>query len=66
MSAKSGSMPSIRQRLLIFLLPLLTALLLVAVFVNYRAALIFAHQTYDRRLTDTVLALASRIDSAAG
>ena len=66
MSHNSGTMPSIRQRLLIFLLPLLTALLLVAVFVNYRAALIFAHQTYDRRLTDTALALASRIDSAAG
>ena len=61
-----SGMPSIRQRLLIFLLPLLTALLLVAVFVNYRAALIFAHQTYDRRLTDTALMLASRIDSAAG
>jgi two-component system, OmpR family, sensor histidine kinase TctE len=63
--ANSG-IPSIRRRLLIFLLPLLTALLLVAVFVNYRAALIFAHQTYDRRLTDAALALASRIDSAAG
>ena len=62
----NSGMPSIRQRLLIFLLPLLTALLLVAVFVNYRAALIFAHQTYDRRLTDTALTLASRIDSAAG
>jgi two-component system sensor histidine kinase TctE len=65
-SPDSDTMPSIRQRLLIFLLPLLTAMLLVAVFVNYRAALIFAHQTYDRRLTDTALALASRIDSAAG
>ena len=66
MSADNGTIVSIRQRLLIFLLPLLTALLLVAVFVNYRAALIFAHKTYDRRLTDTALTLASRIAAAGG
>ena len=66
MSAATGSMPSIRQRLLIFLLPLLTALMLVAVFVNYRAALIFAHKTYDRRLADAALTIASRIDASGG
>ncbi|MGH8210661.1 MAG: sensor histidine kinase N-terminal domain-containing protein, partial [Steroidobacteraceae bacterium] len=66
MSATTTSTPSIRRRLLIFLLPPLTALLLVGVFVDYRAALIFAHKTYDQRLTDAVLALAAQIDAAGG
>lgn len=61
-----ASTASIRRRLLIFLLPPLTALLLVGVFVDYRAALIFAHKTNDQRLTDTALALAARIAAAGG
>ncbi len=56
--------PSIRHRLLFFLLPPLTALLVVGVFVDYRAALIFARKTYDQRLTDAVLAVAGQIDAA--
>jgi two-component system sensor histidine kinase TctE len=58
--------PSIRRRLLIFLLPPLTALLLIGVFVDFRAALVFAHKTYDQRLTDAALALAARISAADG
>jgi two-component system sensor histidine kinase TctE len=57
---------SIRRRLLIFLLPPLTALLLIGVFVDFRAALVFAHKTYDQRLTDAALALAARIDASKG
>jgi two-component system sensor histidine kinase TctE len=66
MSATETQPTSIRRRLLIFLLPPLTALLLIGVYVDYRAALIFAHKTYDQRLTDTVLALAARIDASRG
>jgi two-component system, OmpR family, sensor histidine kinase TctE len=64
MSTRPSPPPSIRRRLLIFLLPPLTALLLVGVFVDYRAALIFARKTYDQRLTDAALSLAAQIDAA--
>jgi two-component system, OmpR family, sensor histidine kinase TctE len=64
MSTRASATPSIRRRLLIFLLPPLTALLLVGVFVDYRAALIFARKTYDQRLTDAALSLAAQL--AAG
>jgi two-component system sensor histidine kinase TctE len=57
---------SIRRRLLIFLLPPLTALLLIGVFVDFRAALVFAHKTYDQRLTDAALALAARVAASNG
>ena len=57
---------SIRRRLLIFLLPPLTALLLIGVFVDFRAALVFAHKTYDQRLTDAALSLAARIGASNG
>jgi two-component system sensor histidine kinase TctE len=66
MSAPAHSTASIRRRLLIFLLPPLTALLLIGVFVDFRAALVFAHKTYDQRLTDAALALAARIDASGG
>ncbi len=66
MSSRETQSTSIRRRLLIFLLPPLTALLLVGVYVDYRAALIFAHKTYDQRLTDTALSLAARIDANRG
>jgi two-component system sensor histidine kinase TctE len=66
MSTTAAPTASIRRRLLIFLLPPLTVLLLVGAFVDYRAALIFAHQTNDQRLTDTALALAARIATAGG
>jgi two-component system sensor histidine kinase TctE len=64
MTRASARTSSIRHRLLFFLLPPLTALLLVGVFVDYRAALIFARRTYDQRLTDAVLAVAGQIDAA--
>jgi two-component system, OmpR family, sensor histidine kinase TctE len=66
MSPTATQVSSIRRRLLVFLLPPLTALLLVGVFVDYRAALIFARKTYDQRLTDAVLGLAAQIDAAGG
>jgi two-component system sensor histidine kinase TctE len=66
MSAPAHSRVSIRRRLLIFLLPPLTALLSIGVFVDFRAALVFAHKTYDQRLTDTALALAARINGSNG
>ena len=66
MSVQSHRSASIRRRLLIFLLPPLTALLLIGVFVDFRAALVFAHKTYDQRLTDAVLALAARVDTSGG
>jgi two-component system, OmpR family, sensor histidine kinase TctE len=66
MSSDPVRAPSIRRRLLIFLLPPLTALLLVGVFVDYRAALIFARKTYDQRLTDAVLQVAAQVDATGG
>lgn len=57
---------SIRRRLLVFLLPPLTALMLAGVFVDYRAAMIFARTTYDQRLADAALALAAQIDLSDG
>jgi two-component system sensor histidine kinase TctE len=44
----------------------LTALLLVGVFADYRASLIFARKTYDQRLTDAALAIAAQINAAGG
>ena len=52
--------------MLFYLLPPLTALLLIGVYVDYRGALIFAQKTYDQRLADTALALAARIDASQG
>lgn len=66
MSAGKAQTPSIRRQLLIYLLPPLTALLLIGVYVDYRGALIFAQKTYDQRLTDTALAIAARIDVSQG
>jgi two-component system sensor histidine kinase TctE len=66
MSDASPSATSIRRRLLIFLLPPLTALMLAGVFGDYRAALLFARTTYDQRLMDTALALATGVDVENG
>ena len=66
MSATDTKTRSIRRRLLIFLLPPLTALLLIGVYADYRGALIFAHKTYDQHLADTALAFAARIDATRG
>jgi two-component system sensor histidine kinase TctE len=56
MSRATDSAISIRRRLLIFLLPPLTALMLAGVFVNYRAA-----AAYDQRLADAAVALSARV-----
>lgn len=61
MSGSTGRPTSIRRRLLIFLLPPLTALMLVVVLVDYRAAMLFARTTFDQRLTDTALAVATHV-----
>jgi two-component system, OmpR family, sensor histidine kinase TctE len=61
MSGNTGRPTSIRRRLLIYLLPPLTALMLVVVFVDYRAAMLFARTTFDQRLTDTALAVATHV-----
>lgn len=62
----NARIPSIRRRLLVFLLPPLIALLSIGVFVDYRAALIFARKTYDQRLTDAALMVAAKLDLSAG
>jgi len=61
MSPASKRAPSIRRRLLIFLLPLLALALLAGVLANYRAAMLFVRDAYDQRLGDAALALASRV-----
>jgi two-component system sensor histidine kinase TctE len=61
MSRAPDSAISIRRRLLIFLLPPLTALMLAGVFVNYRAAMLFVRAAYDQRLADAAVALSGRV-----
>jgi two-component system, OmpR family, sensor histidine kinase TctE len=52
---------SIRRRLLIFLLPPLTLLMVAGVYINYRAAAIFVRATYDQRLVEAARRLASSV-----
>ncbi|MDB6107656.1 MAG: sensor histidine kinase [Gammaproteobacteria bacterium] len=66
MNSRLASSTSIRRRLLIFLLPPLTALMLVVVYVDYRAAMLFARTTFDQRLTDTALTVATRVTIESG
>jgi two-component system sensor histidine kinase TctE len=61
MSRATDAAISIRRRLLIFLLPPLTALMLAGVFVNYRAAMLFVRAAYDQRLADAAVALSARV-----
>ena len=61
MNPKADAAPSIRRRLLLFLLPPLVVLMVVGAFANYRAATIFVRDAYDRRLGNTAVALAGRI-----
>jgi len=64
MSLAPDSATSIRRRLLIFLLPPLFVLMLAGVYTNYRAAMLFVRQAYDRRLADSALALTTHIKIA--
>jgi two-component system sensor histidine kinase TctE len=61
MSAGSASATSIRRRLLLFLLPPLTLLMLVGVLINYRTATIFVRAAYDQKLADIARSLATQI-----
>jgi two-component system sensor histidine kinase TctE len=61
MSPRTEVAPSIRRRLLLFLLPPLALLMLASVFANYRAAMIFVRDAYDQRLGNAAMALAARV-----
>jgi two-component system sensor histidine kinase TctE len=61
MSGYAASATSIRRRLLLFLLPPLTLLMLVGVYINYRTATIFVRAAYDQKLADIARALATQI-----
>jgi two-component system sensor histidine kinase TctE len=60
MSASTASVTSIRRRLLLFLLPPLTLLMLVGVFLNYRTATLFVRAAYDQKLADMARAYAAQ------
>ena len=61
MAIAVAAAPSIRRRLLLFLLPPLAALMLVSVLVNYRAAMLFLQSAYDQRLGDAAVSLAGSV-----
>ena len=61
MTAGTPSATSIRRRLLLFLLPPLTLLMLVGVFINYRTATIFVRAAYDQKLADIARSFATQI-----
>lgn len=61
MSRLTESAPSIQRRLLWFLLPPLTALMLAGVYANYRAAAAFVESAYDERLGDAAVSLAGSV-----
>jgi two-component system, OmpR family, sensor histidine kinase TctE len=65
MSDPTPPVTSIRRRLLVFLLPPLTLLMIVGAYINYRAATIFVRAAYDQRLADTARILAAHIHSDA-
>jgi len=61
MTRDAGRSPSIRRRLLLFLLPPLIALMLISVYANYRAAMVFMRAANDERLADLAIALAAEV-----
>jgi two-component system sensor histidine kinase TctE len=65
MNGSATSTSSIRRRLLLFLLPPLTLLMLVGVFINYRTATIFVRAAYDQKLADIARTLATQIQLSA-
>ena len=63
MSSSTAQATSIRRRLLIFLLPPLTLLMIAGVYINYRAAALFVRASYDQRLAETARRLTSSLRS---
>jgi two-component system, OmpR family, sensor histidine kinase TctE len=61
MNPRTDTSPSIRRRLLVFLLPPLAVLMLVGVYTNYQAAMLFVRTAYDQRLGDAAVGLAGSI-----
>src|SRR3954466_3405717 len=61
MNESTATATSIRRRLLLFLLPPLTLLMLVGVFINYRTATLFVRAAYDQKLADMARAFATEI-----
>jgi two-component system sensor histidine kinase TctE len=61
MSGSAASATSIRRRLLLFLLPPLTLLMLVGVYINYHTTTLFIRAAYDQRLADLARALGTQI-----
>jgi two-component system sensor histidine kinase TctE len=61
MTTGTASATSIRRRLLLFLLPPLTLLMLVGVLINYRTATIFVRAAYDQKLADIARSFATQI-----
>jgi len=60
MSAGTAWATSIRRRLLLFLLPLLTLFMLVCAFVDYRTATLFVGAAYDEKLAAIARAYAAQ------
>src|SRR5579864_5691198 len=61
MSEGTSQATSIRRRLLIFLLPPLTLLMLAGAYSNYRAATVFMRAAFDQRLADAARTLAAHM-----
>ncbi|MDA0236782.1 MAG: sensor histidine kinase N-terminal domain-containing protein, partial [Proteobacteria bacterium] len=64
--AAPGHGGSLRQRVLVWLLPPLAVLLLINAFFTHRSALDAVNQAYDRTLTASVRAIGERTHSLAG
>ena len=65
MIASAPGATSIRRRLLLFLLPPLTLLMLAGVYINYRTANIFVRAAYDQKLADIARALGAQLQLSA-
>jgi two-component system sensor histidine kinase TctE len=63
MSEGTSQATSIRRRLLIFLLPPLTLLMLAGAYGNYRAATIFVRAAFDERLADAARTLGAHMQA---
>jgi two-component system, OmpR family, sensor histidine kinase TctE len=61
MNPGAEAAPSIRRRLLLFLLPPLAVLMVVGIYTNYRAAMLFVSTAYDQRLGDAAIGLGGSI-----
>jgi two-component system sensor histidine kinase TctE len=66
MSGPGPQATSIRRRLLLFLLPPLTLLMLGGVYINYRSATVFVRAAYDQRLADMARVVARHVHVGEG